>query len=114
MDLHYGHTRPLHVTMLPNPSHLEAVDPVVVGKARGRQLTLKDGCYSDRHHDDCQTGDKVGSRKCFFFFFAVVVITQLDVLPTGKWSGGVISVNDHSRDLVRYNVDTNSWLRESP
>ena len=101
MDLHYGHTRPLHVTMLPNPSHLEAVDPVVVGKARGRQLTLKDGCYSDRH--DCQTGDKVGSRKCFFFF-----------LPTGKWSGGVISVNDHSRDLVRYNVDTNSRLRESP
>ena len=39
-----------------------------------------------------------------FFFF----------LPTGKWSGGVISVNDHSRDLVRYNVDTNSRLRESP
>lgn len=97
--------------MLPNPSHLEAVDPVVVGKARGRQLTLKDGCYSDRH--DCQTGDKVGSRKCFFFFFfAVVAITQLDVLPTGKWSGGVISVNDHSRDLVRYNVDTNSRLRK--
>ncbi|XP_073248521.1 2-oxoadipate dehydrogenase complex component E1-like [Porites lutea] len=57
VDLHYGHTRPLHVTMLPNPSHLEAVNPVVVGKARGRQLTLKDGCYSDRH--DCQTGDKV-------------------------------------------------------
>lgn len=50
----------------------------------------------------------------FFFFFAVVAITQLDVLPTGKWSGGVISVNDHSRDLVRYNVDTNSRLRESP
>ena len=49
-----------------------------------------------------------------FFFFAVVAITQLDVLPTGKWSGGVISVNDHSRDLVRYNVDTNSRLRESP
>lgn len=50
----------------------------------------------------------------FLFFFAVVAITQLDVLPTGKWSGGVISVNDHSRDLVRYNVDTNSRLRESP
>ena len=50
----------------------------------------------------------------FFFFFAVVAITQLDVLPTGNWSGGVISVNDHSRDLVRYNVDTNSRLRESP
>ena len=27
---------------------------------------------------------------------------------------GVISVEDHSRDLVRYNVDTSSWLREGP
>jgi len=43
--------------MLPNPSHLDAVDPVTTGKARGRQLTLKDGCYSDL--PDCQMGDKV-------------------------------------------------------
>ena len=43
--------------MLPNPSHLDAVDPVITGKARGRQLTLKDGCYSDL--PDCQMGDKV-------------------------------------------------------
>ena len=57
MDLDYGRRQPLHVAMLPNPSHLDAVDPVTTGKARGRQLTLKDGCYSDL--PDCQMGDKV-------------------------------------------------------
>lgn len=56
-DLDYGRKQPLHVTMLPNPSHLDAVDPVTTGKARGRQLTLKDGSYSDL--PDCQMGDKV-------------------------------------------------------
>ncbi len=29
--------RPVHVSLQPNPSHLEAVDPVVVGKVRARQ-----------------------------------------------------------------------------
>ena len=57
VDLDYGRKLPLHVTMLPNPSHLDAVDPVTTGKARGRQLTLKDGCYSDL--PDSQLGDKV-------------------------------------------------------
>lgn len=57
MDLDYGRKLPLHVMMLPNPSHLDAVDPVTTGKARGRQLTLKDGCYSDL--PDSQMGDKV-------------------------------------------------------
>ncbi len=36
----------VHVTMLPNPSHLEAVNPVSVGKARARQLTRKEYPYS--------------------------------------------------------------------
>ena len=61
MDLDCGSKLPFHVTMLPNPSHLDAVDPVVVGKVRGRQLTLKDGCYSDR--PDSQMGDKVSPGK---------------------------------------------------
>ena len=34
---------PLCVTLLPNPSHLEAVNPVTVGKARGRLLSLAQG-----------------------------------------------------------------------
>ncbi len=29
--------RPVHISLQPNPSHLEAVDPVVVGKVRARQ-----------------------------------------------------------------------------
>lgn len=43
--------------MLPNPSHLEAVNPVTAGKARGRQLTLKDGCFSNL--TDSPLGEKV-------------------------------------------------------
>lgn len=57
VNLDFGHKLPLHVTMLPNPSHLEAVNPVSAGKARGRQLTLKDGCYGDSR--DGLMGDKV-------------------------------------------------------
>ena len=37
---------------------MEAVNPVSAGKARGRQLTLKDGCYSDSKAGPI--GDKVG------------------------------------------------------
>ncbi|XP_042218066.1 probable 2-oxoglutarate dehydrogenase E1 component DHKTD1, mitochondrial isoform X2 [Homarus americanus] len=45
VDLEMGeHT--LHVTMLPNPSHLEAVNPVGCGKTRARQRSLGDGCFS--------------------------------------------------------------------
>ena len=36
-----------HVTMLPNPSHLEAVNPVAVGKARSKHMTMKKGDYGD-------------------------------------------------------------------
>ena len=37
----------VHVTMVPNPSHLEASHPVVYGKTRGRQLTKKCGHYGE-------------------------------------------------------------------
>lgn len=39
--------RNIHVTVLYNPSHLEAVNPVSMGKTRARQQTLGDGAYSD-------------------------------------------------------------------
>ncbi|CAM2098654.1 unnamed protein product [Caretta caretta] len=57
VDLDFGSHRPLHVTMLPNPSHLEAINPVAVGKTRGRQQSLLDGDYS--LDSAAQPGDKV-------------------------------------------------------
>ncbi|KAK7071265.1 putative 2-oxoglutarate dehydrogenase E1 component DHKTD1, mitochondrial [Halocaridina rubra] len=36
----------LHVTMLANPSHLEAINPVACGKTRARQKSLGEGHYS--------------------------------------------------------------------
>lgn len=57
VDLDFGAHQPLHVTMLPNPSHLEAVNPVAVGKTRGRQQSREDGDYSP--NGSAQPGDKV-------------------------------------------------------
>lgn len=57
VDLDLGAHRPLHVTMLPNPSHLEAVSPVAVGKARGRQQSRQDGDYAP--DGSARPGDKV-------------------------------------------------------
>ncbi|XP_008214961.1 probable 2-oxoglutarate dehydrogenase E1 component DHKTD1 homolog, mitochondrial isoform X1 [Nasonia vitripennis] len=37
----------LHVSMLYNPSHLEAVNPVSMGRTRGLMQILKEGAYSD-------------------------------------------------------------------
>ena len=37
----------VHVTMLPNPSHLEAVNPVAVGKARCKHLVKGKGEYGE-------------------------------------------------------------------
>ncbi|XP_064464029.1 2-oxoadipate dehydrogenase complex component E1-like [Ornithodoros turicata] len=42
----YG--RQIHVTLLPNPSHLEAVSPVAVGKARARLQSLDPSGYHDK------------------------------------------------------------------
>ena len=39
----------VHMSLVPNPSHLEAVDPVVLGKARAQQVM----------HDDLENHDKV-------------------------------------------------------
>ena len=36
----------LHVTMIPNPSHLEASHPVIMGKARSRYQTRKQAFYN--------------------------------------------------------------------
>uniref|UniRef100_A0A8C1LN23 2-oxoadipate dehydrogenase complex component E1 n=2 Tax=Cyprinus carpio TaxID=7962 RepID=A0A8C1LN23_CYPCA len=53
LDFGAGHT--LHVTMLPNPSHLEAINPVTQGKTRVRQQVKQEGDYSADPH--AQPGD---------------------------------------------------------
>lgn len=47
VDLHYDQQNCIHISLLPNPSHLEAVCPVVCGKARAKGLNNK-GSYLDR------------------------------------------------------------------
>ncbi|XP_076752321.1 2-oxoadipate dehydrogenase complex component E1 [Xylocopa sonorina] len=47
----------LHVTMLRNPSHLEAVNPVSMGKTRGMMQAVKDGAYDE--DGNAQWSDKV-------------------------------------------------------
>ncbi|XP_022069108.2 2-oxoadipate dehydrogenase complex component E1 [Acanthochromis polyacanthus] len=57
VELDFGAEHPLHVTMLPNPSHLEAINPVAQGKTRARQQLRKEGDYSPE--EDAQPGDQV-------------------------------------------------------
>lgn len=57
VELDFGAGHPLHVTMLPNPSHLEAINPVAQGKTRARQQLRKEGDYSPE--DKAQSGDQV-------------------------------------------------------
>uniref|UniRef100_A0A8C4ILY8 2-oxoadipate dehydrogenase complex component E1 n=1 Tax=Dicentrarchus labrax TaxID=13489 RepID=A0A8C4ILY8_DICLA len=57
VELDFGAKHTLHVTMLPNPSHLEAINPVAQGKTRARQQLKKEGDYSPE--DNAQPGDRV-------------------------------------------------------
>lgn len=38
---------PVHVSMLRNPSHLEIVNPVSMGKTRAKQMAAREGDYGD-------------------------------------------------------------------
>lgn len=57
VELDFGAGHPLNVTMLPNPSHLEAINPITVGKTRGQQQVKENGDYSS--DPNSQPGDKV-------------------------------------------------------
>uniref|UniRef100_A0AC35FBU2 Transketolase-like pyrimidine-binding domain-containing protein n=1 Tax=Panagrolaimus sp. PS1159 TaxID=55785 RepID=A0AC35FBU2_9BILA len=48
----------VHITMLPNPSHLEAVNPVAVGKARAKAAIKRIGDYGSEK-DGAQHGDSI-------------------------------------------------------
>ncbi|KAL0089060.1 hypothetical protein F4703DRAFT_1839178 [Phycomyces blakesleeanus] len=52
-DLTYD-GKPLHVSLLHNPSHLEAINPVAMGKARAKQTDLL-----SKADDSCNLGDRV-------------------------------------------------------
>ncbi|KAF8066054.1 Transketolase, pyrimidine binding domain-containing protein [Lyophyllum atratum] len=52
--LNYGTANPLKVSLLPNPSHLEAVNPVALGKTRAKQYSLL-----KTFPEDCELGDRV-------------------------------------------------------
>ncbi|XP_054014443.1 probable 2-oxoglutarate dehydrogenase E1 component DHKTD1 homolog, mitochondrial [Hylaeus anthracinus] len=47
----------VHVTMLRNPSHLEAVNPISMGKTRGIMQAVKDGGYNE--DENARWSDKV-------------------------------------------------------
>uniref|UniRef100_G3NKN5 2-oxoadipate dehydrogenase complex component E1 n=1 Tax=Gasterosteus aculeatus aculeatus TaxID=481459 RepID=G3NKN5_GASAC len=57
VELDFGAAKPIHVTMLPNPSHLEAINPVAQGKTRARQQLRQEGDYSPE--ENAQPGDQV-------------------------------------------------------
>ncbi|KAG6816029.1 hypothetical protein H0H87_009275 [Tephrocybe sp. NHM501043] len=52
--LEYGASSPIKVSLLPNPSHLEAVNPIALGKTRAKQYSLL-----KTSPKDCELGDKV-------------------------------------------------------
>jgi probable 2-oxoglutarate dehydrogenase E1 component DHKTD1 len=59
--LDYGNAEPLHVALLPNPSHLEAINPVAMGKARAKQADLLLDLTKQGTTASCSLGDKVMS-----------------------------------------------------
>lgn len=50
-DLTYD-DRSVHISLLYNPSHLEAVNPVSMGKTRAKQMMSKDGDYGNQSWSD--------------------------------------------------------------
>ncbi|KAI0786303.1 dehydrogenase E1 and transketolase domain-containing protein 1 [Abortiporus biennis] len=52
-----GASQPIKVSLLPNPSHLEAVNPVALGKTRAKQFSLLKTLSIDP--SECFPGDKV-------------------------------------------------------
>ena len=46
IDRQFGH-KSVHISLLPNPSHLEVISPVVCGKTRAKAMTKSVGPYSE-------------------------------------------------------------------
>eukprot|EP00842_Homolaphlyctis_polyrhiza_P002407 jgi/Hompol1/3167/HPOL_006379-RA len=58
-DIEVGGPEKIHVSMLHNPSHLEASNPVALGKARARQMELYEEYTTNHTNPDCSIGDRV-------------------------------------------------------
>lgn len=54
-----GDGKKIHISMLPNPSHLEAVNAVAIGKTRAKQLFLKESPYDVTGNSRTRLGDRV-------------------------------------------------------
>ncbi|RWS17703.1 putative 2-oxoglutarate dehydrogenase E1 component DHKTD1-like protein [Dinothrombium tinctorium] len=52
IDLNLAEKKNIHVSLLPNPSHLEAINPVVCGKARGKAMTKNLYPYKQSNSND--------------------------------------------------------------
>lgn len=71
----------LRVTLLPNPSHLEAVNPVAMGKARARQLSRRTGAYREPASNGVGSDSKVienkyhKSKYCKYLILANILYT---------------------------------------
>ncbi|KAJ3363706.1 hypothetical protein GGF32_003743 [Allomyces javanicus] len=56
LDLTYPQAKqPMHASLLHNPSHLEAINPVAMGKARAKQMDA----FQSGKETDCYLGDRV-------------------------------------------------------
>ncbi len=51
-------SKPVKVSLLPNPSHLEATNPVALGKTRAKQFALLK-TLERAGETDCRPGDRV-------------------------------------------------------
>lgn len=58
--------RKVHVTVLRNPSHLEAVNSVSMGKTRGIMQAIKDGAYDQRNDQSRWSNKALNVQVCLF------------------------------------------------
>lgn len=63
----------VHLTMLHNPSHLEAVNPVSMGKTRSKQQTHRDGAFSG--DEQKQFGSNVINVQVDYMVFLAIMFS---------------------------------------
>ncbi|KAG1838453.1 thiamine diphosphate-binding protein [Suillus subalutaceus] len=94
--LQYGEADDIKVSLLPNPSHLEAVSPVALGKARAKQFRLLKTLSDDKNNQDCMLGDKLHGDASFTGQGVVMETLGLSGLPHFTSGGSVhIVVNNN-------------------